>query len=79
MKKYNIVIAGGGFAGLYSALYIDAAFKDRNTIDYKITVIRSKAIGTIGVGESLAQGFIRELISFGIDGKKFFKERLRYT
>lgn len=74
MKKYNIVIAGGGFAGLYAALYIDAAFEDRNTIDYKITVIRSKAIGTIGVGESLAQGFIRELISFGIDGKKFFKE-----
>ena len=77
--KYNIVVAGGGFAGLYSALCINNILNKSslNSIEgrgFNIFVIRSKSIGTVGVGESVTQTLMPRLLEFGVNPKIFFKE-----
>ncbi len=59
----NIIVVGGGFAGLYTALELDSFFSAiRGNTDYKITVIRSKNVGTIGVGESVSSHLRKNVI-----------------
>lgn len=48
MAVKDVVIVGGGTAGWMTATYLKAAFGDR----VSITLVESKKIGTIGVGES---------------------------
>ena len=43
----NLVIAGGGTAGWFAALYMKKIFPQSN-----VTVIQNKEIGIIGVGEA---------------------------
>lgn len=44
----NVVIVGGGTAGWMTATYLQASFGDR----VSITLVESKRVGTIGVGEA---------------------------
>lgn len=44
----NVVVAGGGTAGWMTATYLKAAFGD----NVDVTVVESRRIGTIGVGEA---------------------------
>ncbi len=70
----NIVIVGGGTAGWLAALMISKLFKK----EHNITLIESKSIGTIGVGES-STGLLRaivnnELYDYGCNEFDFLKE-----
>jgi tryptophan halogenase len=59
MQKNNIVILGGGTAGWLTALFANNVFPEKN-----ITLIQSKEVGTIGVGEATTPhlpGFLRRL------------------
>jgi thioredoxin reductase len=48
----NIIVLGGGTAGLMSAIMLKTRFNNLN-----ITVIKSKEIGVIGVGEGSTEHF----------------------
>jgi hypothetical protein len=70
----NIVIVGGGTAGWLAALMLSKTFKKT----HKITLIESKSIGTIGVGESstgLLRGIVQNSIyDYGCNELDFIKE-----
>lgn len=70
----NIVIVGGGTAGWLAALMINKTFKEK----HKITLIESKSIGIIGVGES-STGLLRGIVDnaiydYGCNELDFLKE-----
>ncbi len=58
----SVIVLGGGNAGLMSALYLKTAL---NNLD--ITVIKSKKIGTIGVGEGSTEHWTRFAQAVGIN------------
>jgi tryptophan halogenase len=67
LKTDDIVIVGGGSAGWMSAATLAKAFPDRN-----VTVIESKDVPTVGVGESTL-GSIRRWTRFiGLKEAEFF-------
>ena len=57
----NLVIAGGGTAGWFAALYMKKIFPQSN-----VTVIQNKEIGIIGVGEATTPKILDFLDSLGI-------------
>jgi hypothetical protein len=57
----STIVLGGGNAGLMSALYLKASL---NSLD--ISVIKSKKIGTIGVGEGSTEHWTRFASAVGI-------------
>ena len=64
----NIVVVGGGTAGLLSALYIDKMFPDDNVI-----VIESSKIGIVGVGESTTPFITQFFKMIDVDLKDLIK------
>jgi tryptophan halogenase len=70
MKKNNFVVLGGGTAGWLTALFLQQTFSDSN-----ITLIRSKEIGIIGVGEATTPNISNFLQFLRID----FKDLINHT
>ena len=56
MLKKKLVVVGGGTAGWLAALWVK-----KTLINYDITLIQSKEVGIIGVGESTTPNFVRAL------------------
>ena len=69
MKVNNIVIVGGGSSGWMTAATLNKAFPEKT-----ITVIESKDIPTIGVGESTIVGIRRWAKYIGLNDETFFKQ-----
>jgi len=65
----NVVIVGGGVAGWMTSLYIKTEYPK-----YKVTLIQSNKIGTVGVGEGTVPSFIGFLIKVGINLKDFYNK-----
>jgi len=57
----NVIVLGGGTSGLISALMMNAQFPD-----FKVTVIASKNIGVIGVGEGATEHWKRFCDRIGV-------------
>lgn len=62
MKNKEIVILGGGTAGYFTALHLR-----KNFPNFLITLIESKEIGIIGVGEATTPNVVDFLYSINID------------
>ncbi|QJE94321.1 tryptophan halogenase family protein [Luteolibacter luteus] len=64
----NVLVLGGGSAGFIAAISIK-----RKIPQLRVTVVRSPAIGVIGVGESTTPNFPRHLFDYlGISRKRFY-------
>jgi tryptophan halogenase len=61
-KSKNIIVLGGGTAGYFTALYLR-----KNFPNFSITLIESKEIGIIGVGEATTPNVIDFLYSININ------------
>jgi tryptophan halogenase len=64
----NIVIVGGGSAGWMTAATLIKAFPEKN-----ISVVESKDVPIIGVGESTLGGIRKWTRFIGLDEDSFFK------
>jgi len=62
----NITIIGGGTAGWLSAMYLN-----KRNPDFDITLVESKTIGIVGVGEGTVPNITPFLKNLGIDEKDF--------
>ncbi len=71
----QITIVGGGTAGWFAALLLNAAPKVRagRPGGPNLTLIESPSIPTVGVGEATVPGMPRSLIEGGISERDFFK------
>jgi tryptophan 7-halogenase len=66
----RILVLGGGSAGFLAAITVKARLPD-----LEVTVVRSKEIGIIGVGESTTIGVPEHLHNYlGIDLKEFYQK-----
>ena len=66
----NFVIVGGGTAGWVAAATLGNIFKDS---DVNITLVESKEVGIIGVGEATIPPLLDTIRSLGIDEAEFIK------
>ena len=69
MKLNKLVVVGGGTAGAMTAYTLKKFFPNKN-----ITIIESKTIPTVGVGESTLGRFNNWLGMLGIEDTDFMKE-----
>lgn len=65
----DVVIVGGGNAGLIAALYIKTFIKDIN-----VTIVKSDKVNTIGVGEGSTEHWIEFTNHVGLDFYEIIKE-----
>ena len=65
----NLIVLGGGNAGLMSALYLKKSLPHLN-----VTVIRSEKIGTIGVGEGSTEHWAIFAEAVGISNTEIIRE-----
>jgi len=69
----SLVIVGGGSSGWMTALYLNQLY-NRNEQKVKITLIESKDIGTIGVGEATVHSIRFFFAAMGLDEAELLKE-----
>ena len=67
----NVVVLGGGSSGWMSACYIQRILAQLNLADASVTLIESKDIGIIGVGEATLNDLKRTLQFLGIEERAF--------
>lgn len=65
----NLIVLGGGNAGLMAALYVKAAYPAMN-----ITIVKSSKIGTIGVGEGSTEHWSTFASATGILNREIIQE-----
>ncbi len=70
MEVKKILIVGGGTAGIMTAALLSKVFKDK----LDITLIHSKKIGTIGVGESSTASLHSFMKFIGLEEKDWMEE-----
>lgn len=74
----SIIIVGGGSSGWMTALYLNKLYnadcKAGEAPHVKITVIESKDIGIIGVGEATVHSIRFFFAAMGLDEKELLKE-----
>jgi|GEM_PF-15433 len=86
MKPIEIVVVGGGTAGWMSAALLNRRLNTPNRRLVNVTLVESKAIGRIGVGEATVPRLKEVLTHLGIDEYEFmrrthatFKHAIRYN
>jgi tryptophan halogenase len=86
MTPVNIVVVGGGTAGWMAANILNRRLNPPNRRLVNVTLIESKAIGRIGVGEATVPRLKEVLSHLGIDEYEFmrrthatFKHAIRYN
>lgn len=71
VKQKHIVIVGGGSAGWLTAGLIAARFKTENNSHFKVTLVESPDVSTIGVGEGTWPSMRHSLQQIGISELDF--------
>lgn len=64
----KVLVAGGGTAGLISAMIL------KKHLDIEVSVVHSRSIGIVGVGEGSTEHFSEFMRFVGLDSKKLIKE-----
>ncbi|BDF94619.1 tryptophan halogenase family protein [Pseudoalteromonas sp. KAN5] len=70
----SIVVVGGGTAGWLSAGIIAAYLQKHHSLNYKITLVESSDIPTVGVGEGTWPTMRRTLQNMGVDEADFINQ-----
>lgn len=70
----NVLIVGGGTAGWLTAAYLARSLGSSSSEGVRITLIESKEIGTISVGEGTFPSIRGTLLAIGIDEARFVRE-----
>ena len=73
-KIENIVIVGGGTAGWLSAAYLSKALSCNQNSNFKITLIESSNVPTIGVGEATLPLLAKSLKYLGISERDWMQK-----
>lgn len=86
MKPINVIVVGGGTAGWLAANILNRRLNSPGRQFTKVTLIESKSIGRIGVGEATVPRLKEVLTTLGIDEYEFmrrtnatFKHAIRYN
>ena len=67
----NVVVFGGGTSGWMSACYIQRILANLEVPNASVTLVESKDIGIIGVGEATLNDLKQTLQYIGIDEQAF--------
>ena len=70
----HILIVGGGTAGWLTAAFLARTLASRDADGVRITLVESKDIGIIGVGEATFPSIKGTLAAIGIDEARFLRE-----
>jgi tryptophan halogenase len=70
----HILVVGGGTAGWLTAAFLARTLAPRNEHGVRITLVESKDIGIIGVGEATFPSIKGTLAAVGIDEARFLRE-----
>ena len=70
----NVLIVGGGTAGWLTAAFLARTLGAGTDQAVRITVVESKEIGIIGVGEGTFPSIRGTLAAIGIDEARFVRE-----
>jgi 2-polyprenyl-6-methoxyphenol hydroxylase-like FAD-dependent oxidoreductase len=86
MTPINVIVVGGGTAGWLAASILNRRLNPPGQRMTNVTLVESKNIGRIGVGEATVPLLKRTLASLGIDEYEFmrrthatFKHAIRYN
>lgn len=69
MKKINLIVLGGGTAGWFTALFLNKILPEAN-----VSLIESKQLGIVGVGEATTPHIPSFLEYLGLDVKDILKK-----
>jgi tryptophan halogenase len=70
----NILIVGGGTAGWLTACFLARTLSAQSAEGIQVTLVESRDIGTVGVGEGTFPSIRGTLAAIGIDEARFIRE-----